>query len=67
MYWAWRRFARERADWLDAMLRALVFGFAALLVAFEYRALLMQASGWRANTLLEHACFPVGWLALVSV
>ena len=65
-YWAWRGFARERPDWLDAMLRALVFGFAALLVAFEYRAVLLQASGWRANTLLEQACFPIGWLALAS-
>jgi uncharacterized membrane protein len=65
-YLAWRGFARERPDWLDAMLRALVFGFAALLVAFEYRALLLQAHGWRSNTLLEQACFPIGWLALAS-
>ncbi len=65
-YWAWRGFAGERPDWLDAMLRALVFGLAALLLAFEYRALLMQAAGWRTNTLLEHACYPVGWLALAS-
>ncbi len=34
-YLAWRHFAASPPDWLDAWLRAVTFGLAALLVAFE--------------------------------
>jgi uncharacterized membrane protein len=66
VYLSWRQFARGPATWLDALLRLLAFGFAALLVAFEYRALLMLAEGWPANALLAHASYPVGWLSMAA-
>jgi uncharacterized membrane protein len=66
VYLAWRIFAGARPDWLDALLRALAFGFAALLVAFEYRALLMLIEGWERNALLDRVCYPLGWLAMAA-
>ena len=65
-YLAWRTFAREPQEWLDGVLRALTFGFAALLLAFEYRAVLAMSGGSIGGALQESACFEIGWLALAA-
>lgn len=65
-YLAWRTFAREPQEWLDAVLRALTFGFVALLLAFEYKALVAAGGGPANAKLMESACFLVGWLAMAA-
>ncbi|MCC6467497.1 MAG: DUF2339 domain-containing protein [Alphaproteobacteria bacterium] len=65
-YLAWRDFAREPPDWLDAWLRALCFGFAALLVAFELRATLQRADAATGMAVNHEVMGIIGWLALAT-
>ncbi|MBL8704518.1 MAG: DUF2339 domain-containing protein, partial [Rhodospirillales bacterium] len=63
-YLAWRHFARTPSDWLDAWLRALCFGFAAMLVALELRLAIDAGPGEASTRPARYALFPIAWLAL---
>lgn len=68
-YLAWRRFAGappdpDVQDWLDAWLRALYFGFAAMLIAFELRILVEESPSPPQGYQLRPPMFAIAWLSL---
>lgn len=65
-YLAWRGFARDPAEWLDAWLGALCFALAALLAAFEIRSFILGNEPAAAMAASREVMGAIGWIALAT-